>query len=148
MQCCWFSGLFLNNLTFCDKKGLSDNIKRRRSPLSRRRFAILKMSILSDFLKTVLAEGMGRRFCSAKSAVLRPPQACSDQKAPPEPSALSGFESHALAQQKKKEHIVLLFLLAEGMGLEPTRPFSPTRFPGELLSHSVNPPCRSRMFFI
>ena len=26
------------------------------------------------------------------------------------------------------------------MGLEPTRPLSPTRFPGELLSHSVNPP--------
>ena len=34
----------------------------------------------------------------------------------------------------------LLPYLAEDMGLEPTRPFSPTRFPGELLSHSVNRP--------
>ena len=30
--------------------------------------------------------------------------------------------------------------VAEGMGLEPTRLLHPTRFPGELLSHSVNPP--------
>ena len=33
--------------------------------------------------------------------------------------------------------------LAEDMGLEPTRLLHPTRFPGELLSHSVNPPSRS-----
>ena len=31
--------------------------------------------------------------------------------------------------------------MAEDMGLEPTRLLHPTRFPGELLSHSVNPPC-------
>ncbi len=37
--------------------------------------------------------------------------------------------------------LVPVFLrLAEDKGLEPSRPFSPTRFPGELLSHSVNPP--------
>ena len=31
--------------------------------------------------------------------------------------------------------------LAEDMGLEPTGLLHLTRFPGELLSHSVNPPC-------
>ena len=32
--------------------------------------------------------------------------------------------------------------MAEGMGLEPTGLLHLTRFPGELLSHSVNPPSR------
>ena len=33
-----------------------------------------------------------------------------------------------------------LLILAEDMGLEPTGLLHLTRFPGELLSHSVNPP--------
>ena len=37
--------------------------------------------------------------------------------------------------------------LAEDMGLEPTRLLHPTRFPGELLSHSVNPPCYLSHFY-
>ena len=47
------------------------------------------------------------------------------------------------AYNKKKDTIFyknMMSCLAEDMGLEPTGPFSRTRFPGELLSHSVNPP--------
>ena len=68
------------------------------------------------------------------------------KNAPPEHSSLRsrpfGFESHAYTLRKqKKKHLRCFFIsLAEGMGLEPTRLLHPTRFPGELLSHSVNPP--------
>ena len=34
-------------------------------------------------------------------------------------------------------------VMAEGTGLEPAGLLHLTRFPGELLSHSVNPPCQS-----
>ena len=37
--------------------------------------------------------------------------------------------------------------LAEDMGLEPTGLLHLTRFPGELLSHSVNPPCYLSYFY-
>ena len=43
---------------------------------------------------------------------------------------------------KKRDELSLVSALAEDMGLEPTRLLHPTRFPGELLSHSVNPPHR------
>ena len=44
----------------------------------------------------------------------------------------------------KKEQIQNLLLMAEDTGLEPAGLLHLTRFPGELLSHSVNPPrlCR------
>ena len=42
---------------------------------------------------------------------------------------------------KQRDELSLVSALAEDMGLEPTRLLHPTRFPGELLSHSVNPPC-------
>ena len=43
-------------------------------------------------------------------------------------------------QKEKYRWISAVFYLAESMGLEPTRLLHPTRFPGELLSHSVNSP--------
>ena len=95
----------------------------------------------------VMAEGMG--LCVS----LRDPPVCGASLRRLDPLAAKGFagafrlmlapfgfESHALSKQQKIIPSGLSFLLAEGMGLEPTRLLHPTRFPGELLSHSVNPP--------
>ena len=51
-----------------------------------------------------------------------------------------------LSKKKNSACSTLFFYLAEDMGLEPTRLLHPTRFPGELLSHSVNPPHRFYIF--
>ena len=98
----------------------------------------------------VMAEGMG--LCVS----LRDPPVCGASLRRLDPLAAKGFagafrlmlapfgfESHALnfENNKKEHHRCSFLLLAEGMGLEPTRLLHPTRFPGELLSHSVNPPC-------
>lgn len=54
---------------------------------------------------------------------------------------LSQFYVGDIMDDIKKRPEQGLLGLAEDMGLEPTRLLHPTRFPGELLSHSVNPPC-------
>lgn len=58
------------------------------------------------------------------------------------PQKLLKNQLRHLSSEKKTtpENIEIPRVLAEGMGLEPTRLLHPTRFPGELLSHSVNPP--------
>ena len=50
--------------------------------------------------------------------------------------------SYTLKNNKKEQPNVAL-LMAEDTGLEPAGLLHLTRFPGELLSHSVNPPCYS-----
>ena len=55
----------------------------------------------------------------------------------------------AHSSNKKTKHCrqsTVFCFLAESMGLEPTRLLHPTRFPGELLSHSVNPPYGQLLF--
>ena len=47
---------------------------------------------------------------------------------------------HKMVQRQRKYRWNSNGFMAEGTGLEPTRLLHPTRFPGELLSHSVNPP--------
>ena len=85
-----------------------------------------------------LAEDMGRAFADAK-----PPSCARFGVLGPERSTgpFCPLRVRAPCQKIKRSTFqVLPLILAEDMGLEPTRPFSPTRFPGELLSHSVNPP--------
>ena len=48
--------------------------------------------------------------------------------------------SDLLHKHEKEAFKASLRALAEDMGLEPTGLLRLTRFPGELLSHSVNPP--------
>ena len=59
--------------------------------------------------------------------------------------ALSGSSPMSCSTMIAKETGISLslLLLAEDMGLEPTGLLRLTPFPGELLSHSVNPPCRT-----
>ena len=57
----------------------------------------------------------------------------------------------AHSSDKKTKHCrqaTVFCFLAESMGLEPTRLLHPTRFPGELLSHSVNSPSHYSVIFI
>ena len=51
-----------------------------------------------------------------------------------------GFSSSFYANNKSTTARVVLLLLAESKGLEPSGLLHLTRFPGELLSHSVNSP--------
>ena len=60
----------------------------------------------------------------------------------------TGYVIHASnvanpCNSNEKETSTGLFSMAEDTGLEPAGLLHLTRFPGELLSHSVNPPCRS-----
>ena len=54
--------------------------------------------------------------------------------------------AHKLVQIQNKNRWNSNGLMAEGTGLEPAGLLHLTRFPGELLSHSVNPPCQSFRF--
>ena len=89
---------------------------------------------------------MGLSQPASQSAVLRSAQPCSDNESPPETHSLSGSSPIPSFKKEKQRLFYAVFYLAEDMGLEPTRLLHPTRFPGELLSHSVNPPHRFYIF--
>ena len=93
-----------------------------------------------------LAEDMGLSQPASQSAVLRSAHPCSDNESPPETHSLSGSSPIPSFKKEKQRLFYAVFYLAEDMGLEPTRLLHPTRFPGELLSHSVNPPHRFYIF--
>ncbi len=64
-------------------------------------------------------------------------------RSPSNPSLPEGSSSFIRSRKHKRPPKGGRLCLAEDKGLEPSGPFSLTRFPGELLSHSVNPPCHA-----